>query len=92
LLSFKQILQEITSPTGISLQTPLQSNSDPIHHYNLEVFLWEKEEDLKELAVEHFVTSAKLNPNYANSFQYLGHYYSPIETQRALPESCHSKS
>ncbi|KAF6160924.1 hypothetical protein GIB67_025459 [Kingdonia uniflora] len=70
----------------MSINQQESSDSDPIHHYNLGVLLWEKEEDLKEVAVEHFVKSAKLNPNNANAFRFLGHYYSrvSIETLRAL--------
>lgn len=40
----------------------------------------------KEKAAEHFVIAAKLNPQDANAFRYLGHYYSKVsvDTQRAL--------
>ncbi|KAJ4965925.1 hypothetical protein NE237_017774 [Protea cynaroides] len=57
------------------------------HHYNLGLFLWEKAKESKdkEKAVEHFVISAKLNPNNGAAFRFLGHYYSgvSVDTQRA---------
>ena len=55
------------------------------------VFLWEKgeqeeEEGSKEQAAEHFVRSAKLNPQNGDAFRYLGHYYArvSVDTQRAF--------
>ncbi|CAK9178263.1 unnamed protein product [Ilex paraguariensis] len=62
---------------------------DPSLHFNLGVLLWEKGEnskEIKEIAAEHFVISAKLNPQNGPAFRYLGHYYSRIsvDTQRAL--------
>nr|GFA80810.1 tetratricopeptide repeat protein SKI3 [Tanacetum cinerariifolium] len=58
---------------------------DPTAHYNLGLFLWERK-DSKEKAAEHFVIAAKLNPQDANAFRYLGHYYSKVsvDNQRAL--------
>ncbi|XP_071710201.1 tetratricopeptide repeat protein SKI3 isoform X2 [Rutidosis leptorrhynchoides] len=56
-------------------------------HYNLGLFLWKGiGKESKEKAAEHFVIAAKLNPQDANAFKYLGHYYSKvsIDTQRAL--------
>ncbi|KAI3757028.1 hypothetical protein L6452_04561 [Arctium lappa] len=60
---------------------------DPSLHFNLGLFLWEEiGEESKEKAAEHFVIAAKLNPQDANAFRYLGHYYSEVsvDTQRAL--------
>lgn len=60
---------------------------DPSLHFNLGLFLWEEiREESKEKAAEHFVIAAKLNPQDANAFRYLGHYYSKVsvDTQRAL--------
>jgi len=50
------------------------------------VFLWEKGEEGKEKAAEHFIQSAKLNPKNGISFKYLGHYYANVslDTQRAI--------
>lgn len=47
--------------------------------------LWENSES-KEKAAEHFVIAAKLNPQNAVAFRYLGHYYTrfSIDTQRAI--------
>ena len=36
-----------------------------------------------EKAAEHFVTSAKLNPNKADAFKYLGHYYGRVPSSDA---------
>ena len=51
--------------------------------------LWEnggEESNNKEKAVEHFVISAKLNPQSGAAFRYLGHYYSGVslDIQRGL--------
>lgn len=54
------------------------------------VFMWEKgeqeEQGWKEQAAEHFVRSAKLNPQNGDSFRYLGYYYArvSVDTQRAF--------
>ncbi|KAL0283122.1 UNVERIFIED_CONTAM: Tetratricopeptide repeat protein SKI3, partial [Sesamum radiatum] len=41
---------------------------------------------MREKAVEHLMAAAKLNPQNAVAFRYLGHYYARIapEPQRAL--------
>ncbi|KAL6996045.1 hypothetical protein U1Q18_006180 [Sarracenia purpurea var. burkii] len=62
---------------------------DPVPHFDLGLFLWEKGKESKEIrekAAEHFVISAKLNPQNGHAFRYLGHYYSrvSIDNQRAL--------
>ncbi|XP_024971263.1 tetratricopeptide repeat protein SKI3 isoform X2 [Cynara cardunculus var. scolymus] len=61
------------------------NSEDPSLHFNLGLFLWKGiGEESKEKAAEHFVIAAKLNPQDANAFRYLGHYYSRVDTQRAL--------
>ncbi|XP_076922571.1 tetratricopeptide repeat protein SKI3-like [Bidens hawaiensis] len=60
---------------------------DPSAHFNLGLLLWDRiGEESKQKAAEHFVIAAKLNPQDANAFRYLGHYYSKVsvDTQRAL--------
>ncbi|XP_015574671.1 tetratricopeptide repeat protein SKI3 isoform X1 [Ricinus communis] len=58
---------------------------DPDLRFKLGVLLWEKGGESKEKAAEHFVISAKLNPQNAAAFRYLGHYYySGGDSQRAL--------
>lgn len=60
---------------------------DSSAHFNLGLFLWNGiQEESKEKAAEQFVIAAKLNPQDAYAFRYLGHYYSKIsvDTQRAL--------
>jgi len=47
-------------------------------------FLWERGDQWKEKAAEHFLVAAKLNPQNVDAFRYLGHYYSNVDTQRAL--------
>ncbi|KAG9158165.1 hypothetical protein Leryth_000310 [Lithospermum erythrorhizon] len=70
------------------LQESLESQSeDPALHFNLGILLWEKGEDCnKEKAAEHFVRSAKLNPQNGPAFRYLGHYYHQFlaDSERAL--------
>lgn len=53
------------------------------------LFLWDKWDEAaeaKEKAAEHFLASAKLNPQNGVAFRYLGHYYSrvSVDIQRAL--------
>lgn len=76
------------------LQESVDSNPDDASlHFNLGVFLWEKEEqEWKEKAAEHFVRSAKLNPQNGDAFRYLGHYYArvSVDTQRAF--KCYQRS
>lgn len=57
--------------------------------YSQGVLLWEKGEgkqEMREKALEHFMVAAKLNPQNADAFRYLGHYYARVspEPQRAL--------
>ncbi|OUZ99531.1 Tetratricopeptide repeat-containing domain [Macleaya cordata] len=79
----------ISSPRARISDTVHSDPDNPSHHYNLALFIWEKgeaePEDFKAKAVEHFVISAKLNPNNGAAFRFLGHYYSKvsIDTQRA---------
>lgn len=49
------------------------------------LYLWERSES-KEKAAEHFVKSAKFNPQNAAAFRYLGDYYRGVcsDNQRAL--------
>ncbi|GFP89520.1 tetratricopeptide repeat protein 37 [Phtheirospermum japonicum] len=72
------------------LQELVNSNSDdPSLHFNLGVLLWEKGErrqEMREKSVEHLMIAAKLNPQNAAAFRYLGHYYAHVlpDPQRAL--------
>lgn len=72
------------------LQESVDSHpDDPSLHFNLAVYLWENGKELKQIkekAAEHFVISAKLNPQNASAFRYLGDYYSQVslDTQRTL--------
>ncbi|XP_027362032.1 tetratricopeptide repeat protein SKI3 isoform X2 [Abrus precatorius] len=62
------------------------SPDDASIHFDIGLFLWEKGEEAKEKAAEHFILSAKLNPKNGESFKYLGHYYGRVslDTQRAI--------
>ncbi|XP_041022054.1 tetratricopeptide repeat protein SKI3 isoform X4 [Juglans microcarpa x Juglans regia] len=63
------------------------SPDDPSLHFELGLLLWEKGgESEKEKAAEHFVISAKLNPQNAAAFRFLGHYYAhfSVDAKRAL--------
>lgn len=59
---------------------------DPSHHFNMGKLIWERGEQWREKAAEHFLKAAKLNPQNGEAFRYLGHYYSCVcsDTQRAL--------
>lgn len=54
------------------------------------MYLWERgdggsDDAAKERAAEHFVISARLNPQNAAAFRYLGHYYGGAgDAQRAI--------
>ncbi|CAA0808618.1 Tetratricopeptide repeat protein SKI3 [Striga hermonthica] len=67
------------------------ANSNPADasiRFNLGVLLWENgiRQEMMEKAVEHLMAAAKLNPQNAAAFRYLGHYYARLspEPQRAL--------
>lgn len=56
---------------------------DPALRFRLGVLLWGKgDAQSKEKAAEHFVISAKLNPQNAAAFAYLGRYYSSLSLLR----------
>lgn len=62
------------------------SPDDASLQFDIGLFLWNKQQDSKEKAAQHFILSAKLNPNNGDSFKYLGHYYARVshDTQRAI--------
>lgn len=78
------------TPTGEErrrLEESVVTNPDDASlRFDLGVYLWETEGESKEAAAEHFVISAKLNPQNAAAFKYLGHYYAQfsLDVQRAL--------
>ncbi|KAL2895169.1 Tetratricopeptide repeat protein SKI3 [Bienertia sinuspersici] len=59
---------------------------DPSNYFDLGRLMWDRGEEWKEKAAEHFLKAAKLNPQNGEAFRYLGHYYSRVcmDTQRAL--------
>ncbi|KAK6277550.1 hypothetical protein POUND7_017873 [Theobroma cacao] len=68
------------------LEELVESNpDDPSLHFQLGAYLWETGIG-KEKAAEHWVISAKQNPNNAAAFRYLGHYYATVsaDVQRAI--------
>ncbi|KAL1560754.1 tetratricopeptide repeat protein SKI3 isoform X2 [Salvia divinorum] len=70
-------------------ETASSNPDDATVRFNLGVLLWEKGEinpELRHEAVEHFMIAAKLNPQNAATFRYLGHYYARVspDPQRAL--------
>ncbi|XAR61480.1 hypothetical protein NMG60_11015920 [Bertholletia excelsa] len=75
---------------SMQFQEPIDFNSDdPVSQFNLGLLLWENGKESREItdkAAEHFLISAKLNPQNGPAFRYLGHYYSrvSIDNQRAL--------
>lgn len=55
------------------------------------MYLWEHGGD-SERAAEHFVLSAKLNPDNASAFKYLGHYYSRVTLDRNRAAKCYQRA
>lgn len=78
------------------LQETLDSDpNNPSHHFKLGLLLWEKgreSKDFKDRAVEHFVTSAKLNPNNGAAFRFLGHYYSQVSVDLQRASKCYQRA
>lgn len=71
------------------LQESLDAHPDDASlHLEMGIFLWEKgkAKETKESAAEHFLISAKLNPDNGDAFKFLGHYYRCVSgnAQRAL--------
>lgn len=64
------------------------------------LFLWKSGEEsqgdeakrLKEKAAECFLASAKLNPNYANAFRSLGHFYEQVVGDRQRAAKCYQRA
>ncbi|CAN4093790.1 unnamed protein product [Withania somnifera] len=59
---------------------------DPAVHFDLGVLLWDKGGESLEKAAQHFLIAAKLNPQNAAAFTYLGHYYARValDSHRAI--------
>lgn len=55
------------------------------------MYLWEHGGD-SERAAEHFVLSAKLNPDNADAFKYLGHYYSRVTLDHNRAAKCYQRA
>nr|XP_043616457.1 tetratricopeptide repeat protein SKI3 isoform X2 [Erigeron canadensis] len=66
---------------------------DPSAHFNLGLLFWKRiGEEAKEKAAEHFVIAAKLNPQDANAFRYLGHYYSKVSVDKQRALKCYQRA
>ncbi|KAJ1687174.1 hypothetical protein LUZ63_018564 [Rhynchospora breviuscula] len=83
------------------LQQTLDADpTNPSNHYNLGLFLWKEGEAaegedakrLKEKAAESFLASAKLNPNYADAFRSLGHFYEQVAGDRQRAAKCYQRA
>uniref|UniRef100_A0A6V7QSG7 Tetratricopeptide repeat protein SKI3 n=1 Tax=Ananas comosus var. bracteatus TaxID=296719 RepID=A0A6V7QSG7_ANACO len=84
------------------LQQTLESDpNNPNNHYNLALFLWKKGEEseereeskrFKERAAEHFLTSAKLNPNEGAAFRFLGHFYGRVAADAQRASKCYQRA
>ncbi|XP_028765736.1 tetratricopeptide repeat protein SKI3 isoform X2 [Neltuma alba] len=71
------------------LQESLDAHPDDASlRLEMGIFLWEKgtAKETMENAAEHFLISAKLNPENGDAFKFLGHYYRCVSgnAQRAL--------
>ncbi|KAG7024067.1 Tetratricopeptide repeat protein SKI3 [Cucurbita argyrosperma subsp. argyrosperma] len=74
--------------TSRQLQDTVNAHpDDPSSHFKLGIFLWENggSHD-KAVAADHFLKSAKLDPQNAAAFKYLGDYYATfsVDIERAL--------
>lgn len=59
------------------------------------VLLWEKGEkrqELRDKAVEHLMIAAKLNPQNAAAFRYLGHYYARFSPEPLRALKCYQRA
>ncbi|KAG9455553.1 hypothetical protein H6P81_000061 [Aristolochia fimbriata] len=78
------------------LRKALDSDPDnPENHFNLGLLLWEESDNsnqLKDKAVEHFVVSARLNPNNGVAFRFLGHYYSRVSVDSQRAAKCYQRA
>ncbi|XP_073008448.1 tetratricopeptide repeat protein SKI3 isoform X1 [Typha latifolia] len=84
------------------LQQTLDSDpNNSFFHFNLGLFLWKKGEEVeaeeeskrsREKAAEHFLASAKLNPNDGAAFRFLGHYYGRVSTDAQRACKCYQRA
>ncbi|KFK42085.1 hypothetical protein AALP_AA2G209100 [Arabis alpina] len=74
------------------LEKSVEANpEDPSLQFDLGLYLWNNGGD-SEKAAEHFVLSAKLNPNNAVAFKYLGHYYSRVTLDFNRAAKCYQRA
>ncbi|XP_033131987.1 tetratricopeptide repeat protein SKI3 [Brassica rapa] len=74
------------------LEKSVETNpDDPSLQFELGLYLWEHGGD-SERAAEHFVLSAKLNPDNADAFKYLGHYYSRVTLDHNRAAKCYQRA
>ncbi|XP_018445855.1 tetratricopeptide repeat protein SKI3 isoform X2 [Raphanus sativus] len=75
------------------LEKSVEANpNDPSLQFQLGLYLWDNGGDNSEKAAEHFVLSAKLNPDNAAAFKYLGHYYSRVTLDRNRAAKCYQRA
>ncbi|EFH63911.1 tetratricopeptide repeat-containing protein [Arabidopsis lyrata subsp. lyrata] len=74
------------------LKKSVEENPDDSSlQFELGLHLWDNGGD-SEKAAEHFVLSAKLNPNNAAAFKYLGHYYSRVTLDLNRAAKCYQRA
>jgi len=61
-------------------------------HTHIFFFLKDDHRNDKNHAYAQFVRSAKLDPRFASSFTYLGHYYRLIEKDHVRAKKCYQKA
>ncbi|CAH2067614.1 unnamed protein product [Thlaspi arvense] len=84
--------QRKTTVNMEQLEKSVEENpDDPSLQFELGLYLWDNGGD-SEKAAEHFVLSAKLNPNNAAAFKYLGHYYSRVTLDHNRAAKCYQRA
>ncbi|AEE35867.1 Tetratricopeptide repeat protein SKI3 [Arabidopsis thaliana] len=74
------------------LKKSVEENPDDSSlQFELGLYLWDNGGD-SEKAAEHFVLSAKSDPNNAVAFKYLGHYYSRVTLDLNRAAKCYQRA
>ncbi|CAG8506210.1 7556_t:CDS:10 [Funneliformis mosseae] len=79
----------------LTLKAIEMSNENALYFYRLGRIYWgmgDEHRNDKNRAYAQFVRSAKLDPRFASSFTYLGHYYRLIEKDHVRAKKCYQKS
>ncbi|CAI2167287.1 18526_t:CDS:10 [Funneliformis geosporum] len=91
-----EFLQEnYEAAAKLTLKAIEMSNDNALYFYRLGRIYWgmgDEHRNEKNRAYAQFVRSAKLDPRFASSFTYLGHYYRLIEKDHVRATKCYQKA